>query len=62
MKNRLTEYEQGVIERAEEWEKAHMMQTGHATKRLDDLRSFIREAKREPRRDAAREARRGAAA
>lgn len=60
MRNRLTEYEQGVIDRAEAYEKAHLMQTGLATKRLDELRSFIREHKREPRRDEARKARRAA--
>lgn len=60
MRNRLTEYEQGVIDRAEAYEKAHLMQTGLATKRLDDLRNFIREHKREPRRDEARKARRAA--
>lgn len=60
MKNRLTEYEQGIIDRAEAYEKAHLMQTGLATKRLDELRNFIREHKREPRRDEAQKARRAA--
>ncbi len=57
MNNRLTEYEQGVIDRAEAYEKAHLMQTGLSTKRLDDLRNFIRAHKREDRRDAAKAAR-----
>jgi len=50
------EYEQGVIDRAEAYEKAHLMQTGLATKRLQELRRFIREANREPRREAAKRA------
>lgn len=53
------EYEQGVLERAEAYEKAHMMQTGLATKRLEELRRFIREFNREPRREAAKRARVG---
>lgn len=56
MRNRLTEYEQGVIDRAEAYEKAHLMQTGHATARLDDLRNFIRTHKREARREGAKSA------
>lgn len=54
--NNRREYEQGVLERAEAYEKAHMMQTGLATKRLEELRRFIREANREPRREAAKRA------
>jgi hypothetical protein len=51
------EYIEGVIERAEAYEKAHLMQTGVATKRLEELRRFIRESNREPRREAAKRAR-----
>lgn len=53
------EYEQGVIERAEAYDKAHLMQTGLATKRLAELRRFMREFNREPRREAAKRARVG---
>ncbi len=56
--NRLTDYERGVIERAEAWEYAHLMQTGHAHLRERELRDFIRNHKREPRRNAARASRR----
>lgn len=55
--NRLSEYERGVIARAEAWEYAHLMQTGHAHLRERELRGFIREHKRAPRRNAARASR-----
>jgi hypothetical protein len=51
------EYVEGIVSRAEAYEKAHLMQTGVATKRLEELRRFIRESAREPRREAAKRAR-----
>lgn len=55
--NRLTDYEARVIEHAEAWEKAALMQTGQAHIHEKRLLDFIRSSKREPRRVAAKDAR-----
>ena len=55
--NRLSDYEAHVKEIAEDWERAHLHNTGQAHIYEKRLLDYIRDSKREPRREAAKRAR-----
>lgn len=55
--NRLSDYEAHVIELAEDWERAHLHNTGQSHIYEQRLRDYIRNSKREPHREAAKRAR-----